>query len=272
MVVPSNDTQNHNLTQNNLTQQPLESNIQSNYIPPLDSKFPSENIQDASNQELLDSINQKKDTIKKFTSPKNNIQDLKTMNNQLQNEINIKLNNVKEKVNTNTLVQPETQEKIKEKVEKVKNTINEKPKETKIEMPKLNLFKECNFYSDKCPSGFNDFGSIGLTGLDKNVMLSCGNVENTKPAVAIAKIKNNSLDEIIVIDKGHGYNPQKPPAITIVGGKGNGGHAEAIIDDDGYLKLIKIIHPGNYYTETPNVIIEPPYMNSNCHFCCKINN
>ena len=58
---------------------------------------------------------------------------------------------------------------------------------------------------------------------------------------------------------------------TIVGGKGNGGHAEAIVDDDGYLKLIKIIHPGNFYTETPNIIIEPPLMNSNCHFCCKTN-
>lgn len=137
--------------------------------------------------------------------------------------------------------------------------------------PSMSMFKECNFYSDKCPKGYNDFGSIGLSGLEKNVMLSCGNVENTKPAKAIAKIKNNSIEEVIVLDKGHGFNPDKPPKITVIGGKGNGAHCEAIIDDDGFLSLIKVIHPGNYYTETPNIMIEAPLMNSNCHFCCKLN-
>ena len=75
--------------------------------------------------------------------------------------------------------------------------------------------------------------------------------------------------EVVIIDKGHGFNPQNPPKITIVGGKGNGAECESVIDDDGFLSLIKIKHPGNLYTETPNVIIEPPLMNSSCHFCCK---
>ena len=93
--------------------------------------------------------------------------------------------------------------------------------------------------------------------------------QNTKPGKAIAKIKNHALDEVVIIDKGHGFNPQNPPKITIVGGKGNGAECESVIDDDGFLSLIKIKHPGNLYTETPNVIIEPPLMNSSCHFCCK---
>ena len=132
------------------------------------------------------------------------------------------------------------------------------------------LFNKCNFYSDKCPEGYQDFGSIGLSGPEnKGMMLSCGNVENTKPGKAIARIKDNSIEEVVILDKGHGYNPLKPPKVEVVGGKGNGGQCEAVIDDEGYLSLIKIIHPGNYYTETPNIIIEPPLMNSNCHFCCK---
>ena len=96
--------------------------------------------------------------------------------------------------------------------------------------------------------------------------------DNLPPAVinqCCQIVKNNSIEEVIVLDKGHGYNPDKPPKITVVGGKGNGGHCESIVDDDGYLSLIKVIHPGNYYTETPNIIIESPLMNSNCHFCCK---
>ena len=254
---------NMQLPSNNQSQEQNTNNL--NPVPELNSKFPTENIQDSSNQELINSINKKKEDIKNSINQK-------MENNNLQKLKNIK-SNIKNELNSNEPIQKTqpTQQNIKsEKSENNEN--NEKIQKTKkIELPKMNLFKECNFYSDKCPSGFNDFGSIGLSGLDKNVMLSCGNVENTKPAKAIAKIKNHSLDEIIILDKGHGYNPDKPPTITIVGGKGNGGHAEAIIDDDGYLKLIKIIHPGNYYTETPNVIIEPPYMNSNCHFCCKTN-
>jgi hypothetical protein len=41
------------------------------------------------------------------------------------------------------------------------------------------------------------------------------------------------------------------------------------IDDDGFLKLIKVINPGYNYSETPNILIDAPYMNSSCHLCCK---
>ena len=247
--------------------------------PKLNNKNVDEGIRDSSNDELLNSINQKKDNIKKFTNEKiDSSQDfnkLKNINSRLEEEIKTKINNIKNSNKLNDLSNNQLEQNklndLPNKKEK-KDEIKEKNQQkNNLEIPRMNLFKECNFYSDKCPPGFNDFGSIGLSGLDKNVMLSCGNVENTKPAKAIARIKNNALEEIIILDKGHGYNPDKPPIVTVVGGKGNGAHAEAIIDDDGYLKLIKIIHPGNFYTETPNIIIEPPLMNSNCHFCCKTN-
>ena len=289
MAVPASNISNPLNTLNPPANLNNATNANADVNPKLNNKLVSEGVQDSSNEDLLNSINQKKDNIKSFTSEKiNNPQDLnklKNINSRLEEEIKTKITNINNSNKINDLSNNELQKNQQnqqnqhKETNKQPNQVNENKqkneKEIKVEkpleMPKMNLFKECNFYSDKCPSGFNDFGSIGLSGLDKNVMLSCGNVENTKPAKAIAKIKNNSLEEIIVLDKGHGYNPDKPPAITIVGGKGNGGHAEAIVDDDGYLKLIKIIHPGNFYTETPNIIIEPPLMNSNCHFCCKTN-
>jgi len=266
-------------------------NDTNNAMPQLNSKFPNENINDSSNQDLLNSINQKNDTIKKFTKEKlgngNGIDKLKNMNAQLEKSIKGKTisNFSPEIINEPKMLKQENNPKIPESIKsssKVKpSNLNEstnqeinKPNQKIIKnntTSPMSMFKDCNFYSDKCPNGYNDFGSIGLTGLEKNVMLSCGNVENTKPAKAVAKIKNNALEEVIVLDKGHGFNPDKPPKIEVVGGKGNGAHCEAIIDDDGFLKIIKVIHPGNYYTETPNIIIEAPMMNSNCHFCCKMN-
>ena len=129
---------------------------------------------------------------------------------------------------------------------------------------------QCNFYHDSCPSNFKELGNFTINGMENNMSLNCGNVQNTKPARAIATIKNNTVFDIVVIDKGQGFNPSKPPKIKIVGGKGNGAEAEAVIDDDGYLKIIKVIHPGYNYTNTPNVMIEPPLMNSSCHLCCKL--
>lgn len=262
-------------------------NSTENSMPDLNSKFPNENVNDSSNQDLLDSINKKKDTIKKFTqekiNPNGGLDKLKNMNKVL--EKNISTNTVsnfspevitdkKSQVNpkntksTGGKVMPSSG--LESKNQEV-NKPNQKILDKTVKAPTMSMFKDCNFYSDKCPSDYNDYGSIGLSGLDKNVMLSCGNVENTKPAKAIAKIKNNAIEEVIVLDKGHGFNPDKPPKVTVVGGKGNGAHCEAIIDDDGFLSLIKVIHPGNFYTETPNIMIEAPLMNSNCHFCCKLN-
>ena len=128
---------------------------------------------------------------------------------------------------------------------------------------------QCNFFHDVCPSDYSDLGNFSLGGMEKNITLNCGDVQNTKPAKAVAVIKNNEINDVLVVDKGQGFNPQKPPKVDVVGGGGRGAELEASIDDDGYLKIIKVIHPGYNYNETPNVIIESPMMNSSCHLCCK---
>ena len=132
-----------------------------------------------------------------------------------------------------------------------------------------NLFGKCQFFNSKCPEGYNSFGNFSIEGVGSNLSLSCGNVRDTKPAKALAQIKNNAIYEIHIIEQGHGYIPNQPPRITIEGGKGNSASAESVVDDNGYLKLIKVVNPGYNYTETPNVVIEAHQNDSNCHFCCK---
>ena len=161
----------------------------------------------------------------------------------------------------------------------VKNQIKEinitkliqEPKKTEIniEKPSLSsLFGKCQFYNDKCPENYKELGNFSIEGVGSNNVLKCGNIKDTKPAKAVALIKNNNVYEIHVIDSGKGFNPVNPPKITIEGGKGNGATAEGIVDDDGQLKIIKVINPGYNYSETPNIMIDAPFMNSSCHLCC----
>lgn len=141
---------------------------------------------------------------------------------------------------------------------------------TPVAAPNMqSLLGTCQFYNDKCPDKYFELGNFGIEGVMGNSTLKCGNVQNSKPAKAIAQIKNNTVYEIHVVDKGQGYNPSDPPKIIIEGGKGNGCVAQSIVDDDGYLKVIKIINPGYNYTETPNIIIEANKTNISCHLCCK---
>jgi len=132
------------------------------------------------------------------------------------------------------------------------------------------LFGSCQFFNDKCPENYQPLGNFSINGIGNGSTLTCGNIQDTKPAHAIALIKNNSLYEIHITQSGKGFNPDSPPKVSIEGGKGHGATAESVIDDNGELKLIKIINPGYNYTETPNVIIDAPYMNSSCHLCCKM--
>jgi len=140
---------------------------------------------------------------------------------------------------------------------------------TKKEINMKSFFKEgqCNFFNNKCPENYMQLGNFSLEGTS----LKCGNVENTKPAVAVAKVKNNNLYEIIILDKGEGYSLANPPNIRIHSRheeKGFGATANAILNENGTIKSIQIINPGYNYTETPNVLIDPPYMSSECHLCC----
>ena len=124
---------------------------------------------------------------------------------------------------------------------------------------------QCQFFSESCPEKYKSMGNFSIEGGN----LSCGNIVNTKPAKAVAEIKNNTIYDIHITDPGHGFNPQKPPKVTIQGGRGRDATAEAIVGDDGFLKVIKITNAGFNYTETPNVMIDAPFMNSSCTMCCK---
>jgi hypothetical protein len=143
------------------------------------------------------------------------------------------------------------------------------PLEASVKLPELkSLLGKCQFFNDKCPDNYHPLGNFSIQGVGSSSILSCGNVQNTKPAKAVAQIKNNYVYEIHITDEGHGYNSSAPPKINIEGGKGHGATAEAVVDDDGFLKLIKVINPGYNYSETPNVLIDAPFMNSSCHLCC----
>jgi hypothetical protein len=117
------------------------------------------------------------------------------------------------------------------------------------------LFGSCQFFNDKCPDKYHPLGNFSIQGTGSGNILTCGNVQNTKPAKAIAQIKNNAIYEIHITDQGHGFNPSSPPKVSIEGGKGHGATAEAVIDDDGFLKIIKVINPGYNYTTLPTIRI-----------------
>ena len=176
------------------------------------------------------------------------------------------------KKNTKEYTKEETKEDTQE------DTKEDTKEETKDKIPsviaskkldKKSLFGSCQFFNDKCPDKYIPIGNFSIQNIGNNNILTCGSVQNTKPGHAIAKIKNNAIYEIHITDPGHGFNPSSPPKISIEGGKGHGATAESVVDDDGYLKLIKVIHPGYNYTETPNILIDAPFMNSSCHLCCK---
>lgn len=134
-----------------------------------------------------------------------------------------------------------------------------------------NLLGSCQFFNDQCPKDYMQLGNFSVQGVDSsNYILTCGNVQNTTPAKAIAEIKNNSIYDIHITDKGRGFSPLKPPRVTISGGGGVNATAEAVIDDDGFLALIKVTSKGHSFIETPNVLIDPPMNDSSCHLCCKI--
>jgi hypothetical protein len=144
---------------------------------------------------------------------------------------------------------------------------------TKVIIPKpdakLSPFGKCNFFNDKCPDDHHPLGNFSIGGLGNNTMLQCGQVQNGKNGAAVALLRNNSIHDIHITDQGHGYNPSSPPKVIIEGGKGTGAKAEAIVDDNGFLKVINVKNPGYNYVDTPIITIESPYINSSCHLCCK---
>lgn len=143
---------------------------------------------------------------------------------------------------------------------------------TRVNIPspdtKLSPFGKCNFFNDKCPNDHHPLGNFSIGGLGNNTILQCGKVQNGKNGAAVAIIRNNSIHDIHITDQGHGYNPSSPPKIIIEGGKGTGAKAEAIVDDNGFLKVINVKNPGYNYVDTPIITIDSPFINSSCHLCC----
>jgi len=228
--------------------------LKSNTFPPQPSD--NDEFKDADNAEILNIGSSP------YNPPKQqpiNPAPVPTQNLPIKNEIKEPIQTIHVQ-NEKKEIQKEIQKELQKEIQK---------KEVKIENPSLNsLFGKCQFYNDKCPENYKELGNFSIEGVGSNNILKCGNIKDTKPAKAVALIKNNNVYEIHVIDSGKGFNPISPPKITIEGGKGNGATAEGIVDDDGQLKIIKVINPGYNYSETPNVMIDAPFMNSSCHLCC----
>jgi hypothetical protein len=237
--------------------------------PLVSSKFPPDDNEDIPNLLETNGINALESDNKKklplMTDKMQSIESDKIINVDL-----IKSKNVKDISNNNTDIKLDNDIKLIKKDNTPLPKIQNKNADSSSSQNSIsNLFGKCQFFNTKCPEGYNSFGNFSIEGIGSNLSLSCGNVRDTKPAKAVAQIKNNAIYEIHILEQGHGYIPSEPPRITIEGGKGNGGSAEAVVDDNGYLKLIKVVNPGYNYTETPNVIIEAQSNDSNCHFCCK---
>jgi hypothetical protein len=235
-------TENIHLLEKKIT----DSMISSSSFPPTDN---DNEFKDSDNSDILN-------LSKPFNSQNN-------LKNNSQNNL---MNNITALDNTQTAIETTT---------KLGNIISKEISQNTLSNAKVNeefqakpSLGKCQFYNDKCPDKYHNLGNFSIEGVGSGAILKCGNIQDTSPASAIAEIKNNSIYEIHVRNQGKGYNPSKPPSVKIEGGKGEGAKAEALIDDNGSLKIIKVTNAGNGYTDTPNVMIDAPYMNSSCHLCC----
>jgi hypothetical protein len=243
--------------------------------PLVSTKFPPDDNEDIPNLLETNGINTPESNNKKTLQLKDNKIPSKMppmMDDKIIDVDLIKSKNVKDISNNNKDIKLDNDIKLIKKDNTPPSKKQNKEESIASSAPNTNisnLFGKCQFFNDKCPEGYNSFGNFSIEGVGSNLSLSCGNVRDTKPAKAVAEIKNNAIYEIHILEQGHGYIPSQPPRITIEGGKGNGASAEAVVDDNGYLKLIKVVNPGYNYSETPNIVIEAQSNDSNCHFCCK---
>lgn len=71
-------------------------------------------------------------------------------------------------------------------------------------------------------------------------------------------LSSKSLDKIYLEDPGSGYNPSKPPLITIAGGNGYGASAQVGIATSGSIGPIVLSNIGQGYVTEPTVTISGP--------------
>ena len=242
------------------------STIKSTTFPPTSSN--SNEFKDSDNSEILNVINPKSGApIIPKPSKENDEPDAIFDKKQLSTKVDVNAN-ANANANINQNVNGKKDDSTASSSVKPSNV---NVKQFEKDSKKSLIGGECQFFHDKCPENYNSLGNFSVLGVGSTSILNCGNVQNVKPAKAIAVIKNNSIYEVVITDKGSGYNPQKPPKITVESnnGKGYGANCEGVIDDDGFLKVVKVINPGYNYTETPKINIELQEQNTSCHLCCK---
>lgn len=159
---------------------------------------------------------------------------------------------------------------VKEMPSVIPSKKSESPLSLKPTIDISNLLGKCNFFNDSCPDGYYSLGAIGLEGLPSGITMTCGEVTSKTTAKLVAAIKSGSISEVYVTEGGSGYNPKKDYPIKVIGGGGRDAELEAIIGDDGKVKVVKIKDGGRGYKETPKIQILNE-KGGKCELCCKKN-
>lgn len=156
----------------------------------------------------------------------------------------------------NRLLNTTIQQQVKEKEEEKKDV-------TKMDtFQSKGLFGKCDFYS-QCPVGYSSYG--GFSWKDANIQ--CG-LKGRGYGVTkfIAEIKGGSIQNVIVVDGGSNFDKMKKYKVKVTG-DGSGAMIEPIIDDEGKIRVMKVIDGGSGYRDTPKIEIEGKEGNQ-CELCC----
>jgi hypothetical protein len=140
----------------------------------------------------------------------------------------------------------------------------------KIEVRKIQKSNNCKFVTsfgdnkEKCPKDYSIYTGATFSG-DGSTISCNGNNINAKRATGFAIIKNGSVVDIKLTEKGTHY--YKEPKVYIRG-LGRGARARAILKDNSVSDII-ILSGGKNYNSTPTVIFEKPNIMVHCNLCCK---
>ena len=156
------------------------------------------------------------------------------------------------------------------------NYINTKNNEYFIDTDNIEITKKkkikCKYFPSYskgyvCPEKYGNHLGATFGAKNSSGLLCNGKKIKSNPAKAYCIIKNKSISNIKLIDKGLGYIKQ--PKIKIIG-KGINAEAKAILDKYGSIEKIEIINAGQNYIETPKIKIEKPNGYTYCHLCCQL--
>lgn len=140
-----------------------------------------------------------------------------------------------------------------------------------VEIKKKKKIK-CKFFPSYskgyiCPNKYNNHLGATFSAKSKSGLMCNGKKIKANPCKAYAIVKNKSINQIKIIDRGNGY--KKPPKIKIIG-NGKNARAKGFLDKSGSVEKIEITNPGQDYTDTPKIKIEGPNGYTYCHLCCSL--